>query len=68
MDPETIIVAAEKRAMAPVRDDATLMRGRAFNFPEMVRQLEIGVADYSIRDICRNFHANWSQQDTYTAY
>jgi hypothetical protein len=48
MEPETVIMADKGANFALIRDDATLRHSRALNFPEMVRQLEIGVADYTV--------------------
>jgi hypothetical protein len=55
---------------ATVRDDGTLLRKRARNFPEMVRQLELGVAEYVVNgDFLDEFyHAPQAERQTFIDY
>jgi probable addiction module antidote protein len=53
-----------------VRDDVTLLRKRARNFPEMVRQLELGVDDYVVNgDFLDEFyHAPQEERQSFIAF
>jgi hypothetical protein len=67
MELETVIIANEETSMTPIRDDATLRRSRALNFPEMVRQLEIGVADYIVNGnfLDEFYHASQEKKQSF---
>jgi hypothetical protein len=52
------------------REDSVLLRSRARNFPEMVRQLELGVADYVVNgDFLDEFyHAPQKERQAFIDY
>jgi hypothetical protein len=63
-------ISSQANTTAPVRDDAVLLKKRARNFPEMVRQLELGVADYVVNgDFLDEFyHAPQSERQSFLDY